>query len=223
MKMGNKEVPKNIKSALQPRRPDVFAANTDFMQVKGKIAIVNFYEQVPTRMSELVGPFSVFTISTKTFSDSLQVVDNDSAVFDSEHSENIPLARDHHHLVRFSSPDDDAYHTVSQTLKRKVTQLLHEVAQSAHNGKAPKPLDECSLTGRHSGYSQKMMRGKMQFRTPNYILLTPDQHVSKAWGIHSCHPATATPRKSTRRHLGGFGSLTTSFHGSWRQVQDYSP
>lgn len=69
-------------------------------------------------------------------SDSLQVVDNDSAVFDSEHSENIPLAKDHHHLVRFSSPDDDAYHTVSQTLKRKVTQLLHEVAQSAHNGKS---------------------------------------------------------------------------------------
>lgn len=56
MKMGNKEVPKNIKTALQPRRPDVFAANTDFMQVKGKIAIVNFYEQVPTRMSELVSP-----------------------------------------------------------------------------------------------------------------------------------------------------------------------
>lgn len=60
MKMGNKEVPKNIKSALQPRRPDVFAANTDFMQVKGKIAIVNFYEQVATRMSELVSCFQKF-------------------------------------------------------------------------------------------------------------------------------------------------------------------
>lgn len=157
MKMGNKEVPKNIKTALQPRRPDVFAANTDFMQVKGKIAIVNFYEQVATRMSELVSAF--IEHSKSGIPNHLQVVDNDSAVFDSEHSENIPLARDHHHLVRFSGPDDDAYHTVSQTLKRKVTQLLQEVAQSAHNGKSAFDTFEHQVT-KALGYSQKMMRGR---------------------------------------------------------------
>lgn len=86
-------------------------------------------------------------------------MDNDSAVFDSEHSENIPLNRDHHHLVRFSGPDDDAYHTVSQTLKRKVTQILHEAAQSTHDGMLC--LHYCLYSANTLlGYSQKMMRGK---------------------------------------------------------------
>lgn len=64
-----------------------------------------------------------------------KVVDKDSAVFDSEHSENIPLARDHHHLVRFDNANDDAYHTICLTLKRKVTQIINDITQSAHNGK----------------------------------------------------------------------------------------
>jgi hypothetical protein len=118
MKLANKEIPKNVKTVLQPRGSESFVVNTDFMRVKGTIAIVNFYEQVPTQgIQDLV-------------------VDKDSAVFDSEHSENIPLARDHHHLVRFSSANDDAYHTISQTLKRKVMHLLSDLAKSAHNGQS---------------------------------------------------------------------------------------
>jgi alpha-beta hydrolase superfamily lysophospholipase len=49
MKLGNKEIPKNIKTVLQPRGSESFAVNSDFMRVKGNIHIVNFYEQVPTQ------------------------------------------------------------------------------------------------------------------------------------------------------------------------------
>ena len=55
-------------------------------------------------------------------------------MFDSESSENIPVARDHEHLVRFESAEDDAYHTLRQTLHRKVTKLLGELAERAKDG-----------------------------------------------------------------------------------------
>jgi hypothetical protein len=59
-----------------------------------------------------------------------QVVDKDSAVFDSEKSENIPMARDHEHLVRFESAHDDAFHTLCQTLQRKVSKILETTSKS---------------------------------------------------------------------------------------------
>ena len=62
------------------------------------------------------------------------MVDKDSAVFDSEYSENIPVARDHEHLVRFDSANDDAYHTLCQTLQRKVSKVLEDVAKINSDG-----------------------------------------------------------------------------------------
>lgn len=46
MKLANREIPKNVKSMLQPRGDESFMINTDFIRVKGQIEIVNFYEQV---------------------------------------------------------------------------------------------------------------------------------------------------------------------------------
>ena len=65
----------------------------------------------------------------------VQVVDKDSAVLDSAYSENIPVARDHEHLVRFGNAEDDAYNTMCQTLKRKVAQILDWSAKSAKESK----------------------------------------------------------------------------------------
>lgn len=57
MKLTNKEVPKNLKTVLTPRGDESFVVNSDFMRVKGHIAIVNFYEQLPTGIiQDLVRP-----------------------------------------------------------------------------------------------------------------------------------------------------------------------
>jgi len=116
MKLASKEVPKSVKPMLKPRGNESFIVNSDFMRVKGQIQIVNFYEQVARQRLQDV------------------VVDKDSAVFDSEWSENIPVARDHEHLVRFESAEDDAYNTLRQTLRRKVTKLLEDIAESEKDG-----------------------------------------------------------------------------------------
>lgn len=42
-----REVPRGVKTILQPRADESFIVNTDFMRIKGQIEIVNFYEQVP--------------------------------------------------------------------------------------------------------------------------------------------------------------------------------
>jgi len=112
------EVPRNVRSALQPRGTESFVANKDFMGVTGSTAIVNFYEQAPRPLLQDL------------------VVDKDSAVLDSEYSENIPVARDHEHLVRFEGPDDDAYVTLHQTLQRKVADILDREAESAKEGRS---------------------------------------------------------------------------------------
>jgi hypothetical protein len=54
---------------------------------------------------------------------------------DSEYSENIPVARDHEHLVRFSGPDDDAYVTLCQTLTRKIAEFLARTSQIVQSGR----------------------------------------------------------------------------------------
>ncbi|RNJ59936.1 hypothetical protein D7B24_000653 [Verticillium nonalfalfae] len=106
--MLHKQMPAQIKTALQPRTSESFICNSDFVKIKGSIAIVNFYEQVNLPgLGELV-------------------VDKDSAVFDSEKAENIPIARDHRRLVRFTGPEDDAYRTLLETLKRKIRVFLLE-------------------------------------------------------------------------------------------------
>jgi hypothetical protein len=46
MKLGSKEVPRDVKSMLQPRASDSYIVNADFMRIKGSISIVNFYEQM---------------------------------------------------------------------------------------------------------------------------------------------------------------------------------
>lgn len=114
----SREVPRGIKTILQPRADESFIVNTDFMRVKGQIEIVNFYEQVPRYPLQDV------------------VVDKDSAVFDSEYSENIPMARDHEHLVRFESADDDAFNTLRQTLQRKVAKVLESESKATQEGRS---------------------------------------------------------------------------------------
>jgi hypothetical protein len=74
----------------------------------------------------------------------VKVVDKDSAVFDSERSENIPVARDHEHLVRFEDAEDDAYHTLRQTIRRKVTKILESIAEMENTG-AFRPLHRHGL------------------------------------------------------------------------------
>ncbi|KAK3322970.1 hypothetical protein B0H66DRAFT_217876 [Apodospora peruviana] len=123
MKLASREVPKSVKTMLKPRANESFINNSDFMRVKGQISIVNFYEQVARHGLQDV------------------VVDKDSAVFDSEWSENIPVARDHEHLVRFESAQDDAYNTLQQTLQRKITKLLEEIAESGKDGMIQQPTN----------------------------------------------------------------------------------
>ena len=56
MKLASIEMPKNIKSVLQPGANESFIINTEFMRVKGQIPILNFYEQVPRHpLRDLVG------------------------------------------------------------------------------------------------------------------------------------------------------------------------
>ncbi|KAK5657168.1 hypothetical protein OQA88_3225 [Cercophora sp. LCS_1] len=125
MKLASREVPRSVKTMLQPRANESFIVNSDFMRVKGQIQIINFYEQVARQGLQDV------------------VVDKDSAVFDSDWSENIPLARDHEHLVRFEGEQDDAYNTLRQTLQRKVTKLLQEIAESAKDGRSDRLMRAC--------------------------------------------------------------------------------
>ncbi|KAM0567757.1 hypothetical protein ACHAP9_005995 [Verticillium nonalfalfae] len=114
--MLHKQMPAQIKTALQPRTSESFICNSDFVKIKGSIAIVNFYEQVNLPgLGELV-------------------VDKDSAVFDSEKAENIPIARDHRRLVRFTGPEDDAYRTLLETLKRKIRVFLLETDPAKSTG-----------------------------------------------------------------------------------------
>jgi ankyrin repeat domain-containing protein 50 len=54
-KLSNREVPSNVKTILEPRANEAFIVNSEFMKVKGQIAIVNFYEQVKmAKLGELV-------------------------------------------------------------------------------------------------------------------------------------------------------------------------
>ena len=62
-------------------------------------------------------------------------MDKDSAIFDSENSENIPVARDHEHLVRFEGSNDDSYHMLCQTLQRKVAHILEAGSKRDKEGK----------------------------------------------------------------------------------------
>ncbi|KAK1757002.1 ankyrin repeat-containing domain protein [Echria macrotheca] len=125
MKLASREIPKGVKPMLQPRANESFIINSEFMRAKGRIQIVNFYEQFARSGLQDV------------------VVGKDSAVFDSEWSENIPMARDHEHLVRFESAEDDAYNTLRQTLRRKVTKLLEEIAQSTKDGRSDLMIRAC--------------------------------------------------------------------------------
>ncbi|KAI0179372.1 ankyrin repeat-containing domain protein [Hypoxylon sp. FL1284] len=105
-KAANHAVPPNVLSALRPEANEMYAVNTQFMRIKGDISIVNFYEQKP---QGLVGDL---------------VVERGSAIFDSETSENMPVARNHRDLVRFETAQDDFYHTLCQTLRRKVAEFM---------------------------------------------------------------------------------------------------
>ncbi|KAK4451554.1 hypothetical protein QBC34DRAFT_401310 [Podospora aff. communis PSN243] len=128
MKLANREIPKNVRTMLQPRGDESFIINTDFIRAKGQIEIVNFYEQVTrAHLQDLV-------------------VDKDSAVLDSERSENIPVARDHEHLVRFEDAEDDAYHTLRQTIRRKVTKILENMSEREKTGQKDNLLRACRLS-----------------------------------------------------------------------------
>ncbi|KAI1778047.1 ankyrin repeat-containing domain protein [Hypoxylon cercidicola] len=105
-KAANHAVPPNVLTALRPEANEMYTINTQFMRIKGNISIVNFYEQRP---QGLVGDL---------------VVERGSAIFDSETSENMPVARNHRDLVRFETSQDDFYHTLCQTLRRKVSEFM---------------------------------------------------------------------------------------------------
>ncbi|KAI3322074.1 ankyrin repeat-containing domain protein [Xylariaceae sp. AK1471] len=113
-KVANREIPAKIKPIFQPHGAESFIVNSEFMKAKGQIEIVNFYEQVALPKLGML------------------VVDTDSAVFDSQQSENVPVARDHRTLVRFKSAGDDAYRMLHETLKRKINSFF-EVIENASN------------------------------------------------------------------------------------------
>ena len=46
--VANYEIPKNLKTVLEPRSNELFAINDDFSDIKGDISIVNFYEKRKT-------------------------------------------------------------------------------------------------------------------------------------------------------------------------------
>lgn len=62
------------------------------------------------------------------------MVDKDSAVLDCDEAENVPVARDHEHLVRFDCSSDDAYYTLCQTLKRKMIIICDDKANTNKQG-----------------------------------------------------------------------------------------
>ena len=54
-KAASYKIPENLKSVLAPKADDLFSINDEFPQVKGDIAIVNFYEQkTMTGLDDLV-------------------------------------------------------------------------------------------------------------------------------------------------------------------------
>lgn len=124
-KIANREVPANVKSILQPRASESFVANSDFMRIKGQISIVNFYEQI---LLPGLGDL---------------VVDKDSAVFDSELAENVPIARDHRTIARFDGPEDDAYRALYETLCRKINTFLQEIEEARDREAISKRKQEC--------------------------------------------------------------------------------
>jgi hypothetical protein len=121
-KVMNRQIPAEVKSVLQPRTNQSFIANSDFMKVKGRITIINFYEQLNTP--------GLGTL----------VVDKDSAVFDSETAENIPLSRSHHQMVKYTSAEDDIYRVLYQTLQRLITGALADVDDEEYESKCFRPL-----------------------------------------------------------------------------------
>ncbi|KAI1456398.1 hypothetical protein F4805DRAFT_432715 [Annulohypoxylon moriforme] len=106
-KVVNYSVPPKIMTALQPDADETYIINTQFMRIKGSTSIVNFYEQKPQNL--LVGDVAVT---------------RNSAIFDTETAENVPVARNHQDLVRFGSVDDEFYYTLRQTLQRKVREFM---------------------------------------------------------------------------------------------------
>lgn len=55
-KISLKEIPANLRSALVPRADELFALNSDFVNIKASIPIVNFFEQKETKyLGDLVG------------------------------------------------------------------------------------------------------------------------------------------------------------------------
>ena len=125
MRLANKEVPRNIKTALQPRGDESFNVNSNFMRIKGDITVVSFYEQVPRFPTQHL------------------VVDKDSAVLHCEFSENFPVARDHEHLVRFENIEDDAFLSLYETLQRKITHLIEERAHTSRNRYTQQMMRAC--------------------------------------------------------------------------------
>ncbi|KAK0641741.1 hypothetical protein B0T16DRAFT_220282 [Cercophora newfieldiana] len=152
MRFANKEIPRNVKTMLQPRADESFIINTDFIRAKGPIEIVNFYEQVARpHLQDLV-------------------VDKDSAVFGSERSEDIPVARDHEHLVRFESCEDDAYCTLQQTLERKVTKILDELAEVEDEKNLDRLRKAClSSLGQHAPLSNFSRPKEAHQKTLNWL------------------------------------------------------
>lgn len=45
MSFRNRQIPEDIQPFVQPRSNELYALNSAFVKVKGRIAIVNFYEQ----------------------------------------------------------------------------------------------------------------------------------------------------------------------------------
>ncbi|KAI0882899.1 ankyrin repeat-containing domain protein [Annulohypoxylon maeteangense] len=108
----NYSVPPKIKTVLQPEADESYGINTQFMRIKGDTSIINFYEE---KSLSLIGNV---------------VVTRDSATFDCETSENMPVARTHQDLVRFEGTNDDFYHTLRQTLNRKVTEIVSAISSA---------------------------------------------------------------------------------------------
>jgi hypothetical protein len=110
-KLASKEVPAQLKATLHPHSDELFAINDDFGNIQGDIAIVNFYEQKKVAfLNELV-------------------VDKESAVLHGLNVESTALYRDHSEIVKFRGADDDAFKQISETVHRKVEEILAAESQ----------------------------------------------------------------------------------------------
>ncbi|KAI1086945.1 hypothetical protein F5B19DRAFT_477271 [Rostrohypoxylon terebratum] len=107
----NYSVPPKIKAALQPEADETYIMNTQFMRIKNDISIMNFYESMPDGFPNIPGLGGI-------------VVMRESAVFDSETSENMQVTRNHRDLVRFEGPEDDFYRMLCETLRRKIAEFM---------------------------------------------------------------------------------------------------